>query len=117
MKKKIKLNIIEDYIKLYQLKLYADNFLDADDSVPFKENVSKLKDVYEIVIFKLGLMDDSYLLLRKELSEIKPKSVKYSVEYNDIFKELFSRFNNSLKKCKFNTIEINFLLKDLKEIL
>ncbi len=109
-KQKIKLSLIEDYIYLLKIEKYlikCENF----KNLKYYDTNEKLKNSYESLFLKYGLLDVSFLVLKKEVSSIDG-SLGFNlkdVEYlqNKIINGLFEKF----KKLKLNDIEINFLTK------
>ena len=113
-KKKLKLELIEEFIKVYQCKSYYDftNF----DNDKYKQLSLHLLNSYEILLFRFRLMDESFLLLKQELSNSKLRTNNTN-EIDNVLIKLVETFKLKLKKLKLNIIENNYLLCDIDRIM
>lgn len=109
---KLKLSLIDDYIKLLKIDkaLIEMNGYNGIDCVQVNE---KLKNSYENLLFKYGLMDISLLVLKKEILDcIK----NLSLDLKDIVKmqeDIKISLLYKIKKLKLNDVEFRFLTKNL----
>lgn len=105
MKNSVKNDLIKDYI---MLKSINENL--NINMVNLKVKAEKLLKIYENLIFRFGLMDLSFCLLKKEISASK---VKCKLDINDISLKL-NKLEDSLvvklKKLKINEFEAKFLI-------
>ena len=69
MKSKIKLSLIDDYIRLYLSKKILKN---NNSFFQFYNELENLCNVYENLFFKIGLMDFSFLKLK---IKYKPQTI------------------------------------------
>lgn len=113
LKSKLKLSLIEDYIKLLQIEKLCLKNRDTERFSYFEKVNNKLKSSYENLMFKFGLMDVSLLVLKKE---IQSTCIYNKFEIKDIefmHKEIINSFTNKIKLCKLTDVEIDFLTKPL----
>ena len=111
MKSKIKLSLIDDYIRLYLSKKILKN---NNSFFQFYNELENLCNVYENLFFKIGLMDFSFLKLKKDLNETTVDYLNFNFEKikqekEEINKNLFIK----LKKLKFNEAELFYVNKNL----
>ena len=111
MKGKIKLSLIDDYIRLYLAKKKLKN---NNSFFQFYNELENLCNVYENLFFKIGLMDFSFLKLKKDLNETEVDYLNFNFEKikqetEEINKNLFIK----LKKLKFNEAEMFYVNKNL----
>lgn len=86
IKKKQKLNLIDNYIAIYRILYNCKIILTNKNSTFLEDETSKiqklcdqtldLKNKYENAFFKLKMVDDSFLLLKQQLNESKGYSGK-----------------------------------------
>ena len=112
MKNKIKLSLIDDYIKLFLTK---KTFKNNNFYMQFYDYTNNLCDVYENLFFKIGLMNFSFLKLKQELNAVEVDYLNFDFpkkkqEIDEIYSNLFMK----LKKLKFNEAEIIYVNKTLK---
>ena len=119
MKKKVKADLLDEYIFILNIKKIFKNYANIKDKeinncVMLCE---KLKKKYEQIFFKIGLMDLSFMILKKELNDkdmLKyEKFLKLKNKVKDISLILNDYSNNliiKMKKLLFNEFEINFIV-------
>ena len=111
MKSRIKLSLIDDYIKLYLTKKIFKN---NNSFFEFYKHLDSLCNVYENLFFKIGLMNFSFLKLKNELNETAVDYLNFN--FNKIKTETDEICNNlfiKLKKLKFNEAEMLYVNKSL----
>lgn len=109
---KLKLSLIDDYIKLLKIdKLLIElNSYHVLDCIKVNE---KLKDSYENLLFKYGLMDISLLVLKKEIYSC---SRGFNINIKDVVtkqEEIRLSLLDKIKKLKLNEVEFKFVTKNL----
>lgn len=112
-KNKLKNNLICEYIELCQIQNCCNHQTNCEEVALISEKVKQLKKKYECVLFRIGYMDLSFYLLKKETSSIN----KNFIEMKNNMMELFDQKLESLqcdlvrkmKKLLFNEIEISFV--------
>ena len=119
MKKKVKADLLDEYIFILNMQKIFKNYAnikdkEIDNCVMLCE---KLKKKYEQIFFKIGLMDLSFMILKKELNDkdmLKyEKFLKLKNKVKDISLILNYYLNNlsiKMKKLLFNEFEINFIV-------
>jgi len=119
MKKKVKADLLDEYIFILNMQKIFKNYANIKDKeinncVMLCE---KLKKKYEQIFFKIGLMDLSFMILKKELNDkdmLKyEKFLKLKNKVKDISLILNDYSNNliiKMKKLLFNEFEINFIV-------
>ena len=124
-KNKVKLLLIEDYIELNRISLLCDNMNDdlksKEEKLIFSDLLflkNELLKVYEKVFFRFGLMDVSYLLLKKSLKTKQEANVKLlsSGELKNLLfklKLMVKTLELKLKKLSLNEIELNYIIQNL----
>ena len=111
-KQKIKVSLIEDYIDLLRIDKML---LNCDNYKCLKHYVlnEHLKNSYESLFLKFGLLNVSFLVLKQEIESI---SIKKTISLNEVEvlqTNIVNRMIEKLKKLKLNEIEIKFLTKKL----
>lgn len=111
-KQKVKFSLIEDYINLLKIDkalLNCDNY----KCLKHYEVNEHLKDSYESLFLKYGLLDISFLVLKKEITSanvnIFLKLDDIEMLQNNIVKGLMEKF----KKLKLNDVEVKYLTKKI----
>ena len=128
-KKEVKFSLLGDYINILHINKVCDfcnvdcsNQVDLDGKLlSIKTMSSELRDMYENLFFKLGLMDLSLLILKKEVLGVGTREVEKSdlvsaktVEaFYSILKKITKNINYKLKKLRFSEIEVNYLVKNI----
>ena len=105
MKNSVKNDLIKDYI---MLKSINENL--NKNMVNLKVKAEKLLKIYENLIFRFGLMDLSFCLLKNEISSSK---IKLKLDINNIsskLNEVEEGLVVKLKKLKINEFEAKFLI-------
>ena len=80
LKNKIKLSIVDDYIKLFLIK---KRFKNNNNFLSFYNYAENLCNIYENLIFKIGLMDFSFLKLKQELNETQVDYLNFDFYKNN----------------------------------
>lgn len=121
-RKKIKLSLIDDYVKILLIKNFLNNSFENVKLTNItalkqtKELNLKLDEIYNQLFFKLKLNDLSLLILKKEL---KNNNILYLKEEQNSFLTLENTiqktylilndiFENLNKKLKFFKFKLNF---------
>lgn len=116
-KEKTKLLLIDDYILLNKVSYLCDLVTGQDVMVEdIRNRNSRLLEIYEKLFFKFGIMDYSYLLLKRDLQNCKPKFFDQEVNMglmNEQIKALDSSLAGKLKKLALNDVEIHYLIQKL----
>ena len=117
MKSKLKCKLIEEYIKIYRIAhLNIDNNLDKNlvDNLKIKSN--QLLSVYETTFLRLGMLNSSFIHMKKEL-EIATQTNHSVLSDENIFNDIISTINtlsfeiaSKLTKLSINQLEQNFIL-------
>ena len=114
-KRKVKLSLIDDYIRIILIENFYNNSFDAfnlDEETLKLLNKTKtfnlqLKNIYDELLEKLNLNDISLLILKKELKT-----------NNTMFKRISNKsFLNLLEVCERNNLELNLIELNLKQKL
>ena len=111
LKNKIKLSLVDDYIKIfYMQKIFQNTYFNSEYD-GFSAMVNRLCVAYENLFFKIGFMDDKYLLLKQELNKINLIDFKFIniLEKQQEINEIYKNLNKKLKKLKFNDVELNYI--------
>jgi len=87
-KRKYKLEIINDYIKILKLEVLNGNN---------KADILKIKKQYELLLFKIGLIDNALILLKNNFAEINLNMLE-----NRLNKESILRLNKDVETIKNN---------------
>lgn len=115
-KNKLKLSLIDDYVKL----VIFENFFNTYNNLSFKEAISKrrqntrLKKLYDILFEKLSMNDCSLLLLRQQLNKNNQLEMLCNQQTEkDTLKKIFNSINNiekmlpeKLARLKINSLEL-----------
>lgn len=128
-KKEVRFSLLGDYINILHINKVCDfcyvdcsNQVDLDGKLlSIKTMSNELRDMYENLFFKLGLMDLSLLILKKEvlgvgvscLDKTEKVSVKTIEAFYSILKKITKNINYKLKKLRFSEIEVNYLVKNI----
>ena len=128
-KKEVKFSLLGDYINILHISKVCDfcsfdcfKTLDVDEKLlSIKTMSSELKNMYENLFFKLGLMDLSLLILKKEILGVGHQgeimsdkvSAKTIEAFYSILKKITKNINYKLKKLRFSEIEVNYLIKNI----
>ena len=119
MNKKVKAYLLDEYIFILNIQNIFKNYGDIEDEeiVNCVKLCESLKKKYEQIFLKIGLIDLSFMILKKELNN--KKILKYSKflalkdNIKDIDLLLNSYLNNlsiKMKKLLFNEFEINYII-------
>ncbi|MBR1926036.1 MAG: hypothetical protein IJ837_04230 [Clostridia bacterium] len=119
MKKKLKLDLLDEYMFILNIQNIFKNYGDIEDReiancINLCEN---LKKKYEQIFLKLGVIDLSFMILKKELNNenlikyhsflnLKDNINEINLKINDYSKSLHTK----MKKLHFNEFEINFIV-------
>lgn len=128
-KKEVRFSLLGDYINILHINKVCDfcyvdccNQINLDDKLLSVKTMSnKLREVYENLFFKLGLMDLSLLILKKEVLGVGTHevvksdqvSVKTVEAFYSILKKITKNINYKLKKLRFSEIEVDYLVKNI----
>lgn len=114
MKNKFKYKIIEEYIKILQIHNNCNNNIDKLCDKSFDcllDKTTHLVNIYEKLIFKFGLMDLSFLILKKDILFSNSHCVDFEVEsYKDVVDNFLKNIAHTLKRLKLNEFEVSYLL-------
>ena len=119
MKKKIKQSLLNEYIFILNIqKIFKNyNYLKDSDINYCVKLCESLKKKYEQIFFKIGLMDLSFMILKKELNNKEMLKYEKFLNLKDNLKDIRLRLNDYLndlsikmKKLMFNEFEINFIV-------
>ncbi len=128
-KTKLKLNLIDDYIKIYQIAnfyTYYNQKIQFDGFLVLTANILKitkeLKSKYEQIFLKLGLLDESFYVLKQQIlctsgwlfadnQETEASFAAKTKENLQIIKNIELKLPKVLKKLSFNDFEINYIAK------
>ena len=113
LKNRLKMFLIEDYVNLLQIECFCLKDLGNKMLLSIQHVNNKLKNSYESLLFRYGLMDVSLLLLKREI-----KTSHLCGEFNidnvkKIQKKIIENFSNLVKHLKLTDVEIDFLIKPL----
>ena len=116
-KDKTKLILIDDYIMLNKVSYLCDCVTEKDEKLEaIKKRNIQLMEIYEKLFFKFGIMDYSYLLLKRDLQNCKQKFFVQEVNMdlmNEQIQSLGSSLDGKLKKLALNDVEIQYLIQKL----
>ncbi len=134
LKQKIKLSLIEDYIKIASISSFCANYLKCC-TTEVKSNLiwvttlaKELQTSYDKLLFKYNLMDVSLLALKKELKQAdeelkhckkvcliynKNNLLKYSKEIKGLYNNLLEKLN----KLALNEIEQRYIMQSLSKAI
>lgn len=126
VKNKVKLLLIEDYIFLNKISFACDSFfkqnLENNKIVTEVLNLkNQLLEIYEKIFFRFGLMDFSFLVLKKGFKNDKlENNSKCEVFSKDNLKRVYCDLKLiaktlifKLKKLSLNEIEMKYLVQNL----
>ena len=111
MKNKIKISLIDDYIKIFSMqKIIKTTYFNSDFN-KFSTLVNRLCVAYENLLFKIGYMDNKFVLLKQELNKINLIDYKLVniLEKQQEIEEIYKNLNKKLKKLKLNDVEMNYI--------
>lgn len=111
MQNKIKLSLINDYLKLLKVDFALKNSKFEDLNL-YNLN-EKLIICYENLLFKFNLMDVSLLVLKKEICSCSNNIKLDIVDIKKIQKEILFLLFSKMKKLKLNEVETKFITKKL----
>lgn len=82
----------------------------------FIKLVNGLYAAYENLLFKIGYMDNNYLLLKQELNKIDLLDYKMIniLEKQQEINEIYKNLDKKLKKLKFNDVEMHYINNFIK---
>ena len=109
VKRKIKLQIIEDYIKILKLEVLLPSC--EEFKLGFVRNI---KNKYDKIFFKIGLMDNSLNMLKSDFMSLEKCALKNCV--NEIVKleseveNINEKLPTKLSNLGFNDLEKSFVL-------
>ncbi len=114
-KRKLKLSLIDDYIKIITIKNFYNNPLEQYYNVEILKKINKLKEllnnlstIYLQIFEKIRLKDESFMLLNHELS-LNNKLFE-SITYEN-FSQTVDKTDNDLHSITNN---LSYKLKKLK---
>ena len=111
-KQKIKFSLIEDYISLLKIDkvlLNCDNY----KCLTLYDFNEQLKNSYESLFLKYGLLNVSLLVLRQEVVN-SPYNFCLTLDEVEIMQnKIVNNMLEKFKRLKLNDVEINFLTKKL----
>ncbi len=127
VKRKIKLSLIDDYVKIYNIKSFCEVLAtNSSESISRVNNLkvltNKLLQCYEKLLFKFNLMDISFAILKKDLKKLEQNIKNFTFkEFNDIqlkkFDEETKEIQNvlmlKLKQLSFNEMEKSYIIENL----
>ena len=134
IKQKIKLSLIEDYIKIASISSFCANYSqccaieDKTNLIWVTTLAKELQTSYDKLLFKYNLMDVSLLALKKELKQAdeelkhckkgcliynKNNLLKYSKEIKDLYNNLLEKLN----KLALNEIEQRYIMQSLSKAI
>lgn len=108
---KIKLSLINDYLKLLKVDFALKNSEIPDVEILNLNN--KLITCYEDLLFKFNLMDVSLLVLKKEIYSCNNNFKLDVVDIKKIQKEILFLLFSKMKNLKLNEVETKFITKNL----
>lgn len=115
-KKRIKLSLIEDYIKLQLANKLFDN------STKKSQTINNLIDFYEDLFVKLKMNDLSILILKKELNTTNFSSLNINQKleifnsYNSFLNNIVLNLKNKLKILKIKNYHLFSSLLDFETL-
>jgi hypothetical protein len=104
LNKELKLNLINDYIKIYKL-YYKCKTTFCNQDYKYLNNtlarLDKLKKEYETIIYNNKLYDNSFILLKQQLENTltKPLPKQLPTENQNIFEDI-----STLEQTAFETL-------------
>lgn len=103
--------MVDDYIKIFSMQKIIKSTYFNSEMEGFSNFVNRLCVAYENLFFKIGFMDNKYLLLKQELNKINLIDYKLIniLEKKQEIEEIYKNLNKKLKKLKFNDIEMNYI--------
>lgn len=111
-KQKIKFSLIDDYINLLKIDKVLLNCYNYKCLTYYDFN-EQIKNSYESLFLKYGLLDVSFLVLKQEIVN-SPYNVYLTLdEVENMQNKIVNNMFEKLKKLKLNDVEINFLIKKL----
>lgn len=123
-KKEIKFSLLGDYINILHIfkvcECFNTDYKTTDKRIKIitvKRVACELKNVYENLFFKLGFIDLSFLILKKDILTINVKedidsvSLKTIDAFYSILKKIVKNISFKLRKLRFSEIEVDFLVK------
>lgn len=126
IKRKLKLSLIEDYIKIVNIKTICHCLLvNTNEEKELINSIVKkcnnLISCYEKLIFKLNLMDLSFMILKKELFTNENRTIN-NFKYNNLYiskvqQELIlieQAFYLKIKQLSLNEFEQQYISQALK---
>ncbi len=134
LKQKIKLSLIEDYIKIASISSFCANYSqccaieDKTNLIWVTTLAKELQASYDKLLFKYNFMDVSLLALKKELKQAeeelkhckkecliynKTNLLKYSKEIKGLYNNLLEKLN----KLALNEIEQRYIMQSLSKAI
>lgn len=124
MKNKLKMQLLENYIKVMNIENFNKNMdiskLNLIGQQTYDETCrlnEKLKGVYERLLFKFGVMDDSFLVLKNEISRISyfatNLDLKLLEENRQNLVEMCTELKDIIKSLSLNECERNYIIYDV----
>jgi len=112
LKNKIKLSLVDDYVKLVIFENFFNSYnrLDEIDISNQQHKNSQLKKVYDAMFEKLHMNDCSLLLLKQQLKDNNNLSSMCNEENeHDLLEKVFDSINKIERelKCKMHTLKID----------
>lgn len=134
LKQKIKLSLIEDYIKIVSITNFCNNYAflcgmeDKGSSMWVKTMVKELQTSYDKLLFKYNFMDVSLLALKKELKQAdeemkqcKDRTLIYNknnlLKFSKEVKILYNNLLEKVNKLALNEIEQRYILQGLTKAI
>ena len=117
-KSKLKLQLIEEYVKICYIEKLSQtnkNLCDSDENLITKR-AKILKRCYELIFLRLGLIDLSFSILKKQINEkfYNGNEKNISKQMIENFLEQLVKFENEIenkmKKMHLSELEIKFML-------
>ena len=106
---KVKKEIVLEYVNICHIcKLTSQNCKDSSEFLQLQKSAESLKTKYELIIFRIGYMDLSFAILKKDLG-----MDEYKICDTIDLKSLYKRFDVELKKydnelvCKMKKLSLN----------
>lgn len=114
-KSKLKLQLIEEYVKICHIEKLSQtnkNLCDSDENLITKR-AKILKRRYELVFLRFGLIDLSFSILKKQINESsfeKNKKNNSKQMLEDQLLKFEREIENKMKKMCLSEFEIKFVL-------
>lgn len=129
LRQKLKLSLVEDYIKVVGLSSFCSNCLKnsgqeyINSLSGIKILVDEIQKAYDKLLFKYNIMDVSLLVLKKELKENSSlQNAKSFDSVNSIeniekckksVKDIYVSLQQKLNKLSLSDIEKKYITKDI----